>query len=86
MTRPPLWTDTSPDAERVLLEGYRRMTVQDKARRVTTLVQSGYQMVWARVRAEHPEEDDDTVMIRVASLFLEPELLAAALRHRERAR
>lgn len=82
--RPPLWTDTSPGAERVLLEGYRRMSLQEKAQRFTSLVHAGHQLALTRLRAAFPEEGEDALMVRVAALFLEPELLEAALTYRAR--
>ena len=80
--RPPLWTDTSPEAERFLIEGYRRMSLQQKALRLTSLVQAGHELALTRLRALWPEESEDALMVRVAALFLEPELLEAALRRR----
>jgi len=42
--RSQLWTDTHPDAGRVLVEGCRRMSPAAKLQRVVALTQGGQQM------------------------------------------
>ncbi|MCB9762365.1 MAG: hypothetical protein H6739_21390 [Alphaproteobacteria bacterium] len=73
--RPPLWTDTHPDAERVLIAGYRRMSPADKLRRVVALTQGAQQMALARLREEYPDDTDRQRQLRLASLWLDDETM-----------
>ncbi|MBA2245339.1 MAG: hypothetical protein H0W11_10310, partial [Gemmatimonadetes bacterium] len=43
------FSDTSPDAERVLLEGYRRMSPREKLQRVVALNRTLEQLARARI-------------------------------------
>lgn len=80
--RPKLWEDTSPAAERVLIEGYRRMTPARKASQVASLTLAVQQLALARVRAENPESSEDELHLKVAALWLPDDLLRRALAHR----
>ena len=50
--------DTSPEAERILIEGYRRMTPREKTQRVLEINRFGYQLALAGVRRRHPNADE----------------------------
>ena len=71
----PLFTDTSPDAERVLVEGYRRMGPGAKLTRVRELTQGVQQMALARLRSEHPTADELELRLRLASLWIDPQIM-----------
>jgi hypothetical protein len=81
--RPKLWEDTSAAAERVLIEGYRRMTPARKASQVDSLTLAVQQLALARLRAESPESTDAELHLKVAALWLPTELLERALAHRQ---
>ena len=74
--RPKLWEDTSPDAERVLIEGYRRMTAARKAAQVASLTKAVQQLALARLRSEDPGASERDLRLRLAALWLTPELFA----------
>jgi hypothetical protein len=80
--RPKLWEDTSPDAERVLIEGYRRMTHARKAGKVASLTSAVQQLALARLRAARPERTDAELQRELAALWLPADLLERVLAHR----
>jgi hypothetical protein len=74
----PLFADTSPDAERVMVEAYRRMNPAQKARCVGELTRGVQQMALARIRREHPKAEERELRLRLASLWLDAETLRGA--------
>ncbi|MBN2493422.1 MAG: hypothetical protein JXR96_02425 [Deltaproteobacteria bacterium] len=71
--------DTSPDAERMLIEGYRRMSPAEKLRRVVDLNQAALQMARARIQARYgPDLSEEELRMRLAALWLGRELMIAA--------
>lgn len=77
-SRPPLFEDTSPDAERVLIGLYQRMSPGRKAKQVEELTRGVQQLALARLRAEDPAADDETLKLRLAALWIDRDLLLAA--------
>jgi hypothetical protein len=71
-------SDTSLDAERVLVEGYRRMSPGEKLRRVRELTHAVQQMALARIRAAHPADGEAELRLRLASLWLDPQVMKEA--------
>jgi hypothetical protein len=76
----PVPSDTSPDAERVLIEGYRRMSPAEKLERVAALNRALVTLSTARLRAQYgaamsPRE----LRLRLAALRLEPETMRTVL-------
>lgn len=64
-------TDTSPAAERVLIEGYRRMSPRQKLQRVAALNRTLEQLATARLRAQYgPDLSDRELKLRLAALRL----------------
>lgn len=80
--RPKLWEDTTPAAERVLIDGYRRMSPARKAGQVSSLTQAVQQLALARLRAESPEASDQQLRLELAALWLPKELLERVVAHR----
>lgn len=78
VARPPLFEDTSPEAEQVLIGLYRRMEPARKARQVEELTRGVQQLALARLRAEDPQADDETLKLRLAALWVDLDLLLAA--------
>jgi hypothetical protein len=71
-------SDTHPKAEKVLIEGYRRMTAAQKVRQIGEMYGLAQQLALADIRRRHPEADAREVQMRLASRFLEPELMRRA--------
>jgi hypothetical protein len=72
----PLSLDTSPEIERRQIEGWRRMSSDQKAATVTALTSTAIALAVAGIRHRHPDEGPDAHRIR----------LAVVLHGRERAR
>ena len=70
--------DTHPDAEAVLIQGYRRMSVAEKLRCMEDLVRFASGLQRADIRRRHPRADEREVALRLASRWLEPELMRLA--------
>jgi len=65
-------SDTSPEAERILLEGYRRMSPTDRLGRVLALNRALEQLAEARIRATHgPDLPERELRLRLAALRLD---------------
>lgn len=69
---PPLGSssDTSPEAERFQIEGYRRMSAADKLRIVRQLNLSVQAMALLRLRETYPGADERALRLHLASLWL----------------
>lgn len=79
-----LWEDTSPEAEQILIAGYRAMSPARKLRQVEELTRGVQQLALARLRAEDPGADARTLQVRLAALWMEPDLLERVLDHERR--
>ncbi len=65
-------SDTSPAAERVLLEGYRRMSPREKLQRVVALNRTLEQLARARIRAQYGEHlTERELRLRLGALRLD---------------
>ena len=73
-----LFEDTSPEAEAVLIALYRKMSPEKKMRQVEELTQGVQLLALSRLREEDPSATDEVLKLRLAALWLEPELLLAA--------
>ena len=67
--------DTPPEIQRILIEGYRRMTPQQKMRQVNELTKSVQQLALARIHKQHGEISEREQRLRLASLWLERETM-----------
>ncbi len=75
----PSLSDTSPHAEHVLIEGYRRMSPQRKLERVAALNRALEQLQRARLRAEYgPALSERELRLRLAALRLPRAVMQAA--------
>ncbi len=76
--RKPLFDDTPPEVEAVLIEGYRRMSPAKKLDRVRDLNWTLQQLAIAELRRRYPEDDERTLRLRWASRkFDRPTMIAA---------
>ena len=71
-------SDTHPAIEAMLVEGYRRMTPAQKLERVRALTRAVQELALADVRRRHPGADEREQALRVASRWIEPELMSHA--------
>ncbi len=70
--------DTSPEAEAVLIEGYRRMTLKQKFEQVERLNRMGRALAMSGLRRRYPEASEEQIRRRLAGLLLGEELATKA--------
>jgi hypothetical protein len=78
MADPTKPNDTDPKIEAVLIAGYRAMSAAEKAKRVGELTRSVQNLALLDVRRRHPDADEREQALRVASRWLDPELMKRA--------
>jgi len=72
-------SDTSPQAERLLIEGYRAMSPGDKLARVVALNRALEQLASARLRSKYGDAlTDEERRLRLAALRLDATLMRDA--------
>ncbi len=71
-------SDTSPETEEMLVAAYRRMSAARKIAMVCDLNHTVRELARLDVRRRHPDVDEREVDLRVASRFIEPELMLKA--------
>lgn len=70
--------DTPPEVEQIIIAGYRQMPVWKKLQQVGELTQLVYQLALNDVRRRYPQANERELKLRVASRWLEPELMRQA--------
>lgn len=70
--------DTHPKIEAILIEGYRKMSASQKLERVCALTQAVQALALLDVRRRHPTADAREQALRVASRWIEPDLMLRA--------
>jgi len=70
--------DTDPRIEAILIEGYRSMSPARKLERVGELTQAVQELARLDVRRRHPEADEREQALRVASRWLDRDLMIRA--------
>lgn len=73
MPRKPLFEDTSPEAEAILIEGMRRMTPAQKMARVQALTLRARYALEQDVTRMHPNADAQELRLRFAARWHGPE-------------
>ena len=76
-------SDTSPEAQRVLVQVYRKMSAEKKAEIVDDLHQLTRRLFEAGVLARKPQATDETILDQYMRQTLPRELYEAARRHRD---
>lgn len=72
---PRLPNDTDPQAEAILIAGYRAMSASQKVECVQALTRAVQELALVDVRRRHPDADEREQALRVASRWLKPELM-----------
>jgi hypothetical protein len=70
--------DTHPDVARLLIDGYRRMTPEEKFQRVQELNETVLQFAAARIREQFAPHGEQELRLRLASLWLERDTMIRA--------
>ena len=79
----PLAADTSPDANAIQIEAYRRMGGTGRAQVMFRLAERARQTTAAGIRSRHPDYDDEQVLLAWARLLYGDELVQRAWPDRE---
>lgn len=70
--------DTSPEIERIIIEGYRQMSAARKLQIMQDLQQSAWMLALSEIRRQHPQASEREWQLRLASRWIEPELMRKA--------
>jgi hypothetical protein len=70
--------DTDPRVEALLIEGYRGMSPSQKLERVRALTRAVQELALLDIRRRHPDADEREQALRLASRWIEPELMVRA--------
>jgi len=73
-------SDTAPEVEQFLIDGYRRMSAAEKLGRVVALNRALDQLATARLRARYGTDlEAQELRLRLAALRLDPKFMATVL-------
>jgi hypothetical protein len=67
--------DTSPEAERIMIEIYRKMSAAQKLQQVSSLTRLVSDLALADIRQRYPQADEREVTLRLASRWLSADLM-----------
>jgi len=67
--------DTSPHIQKILIAGYRRMSPQQKLKRVNELTKSVQQLALSRIRKQYGRISEREQRLRLAALWLDRETM-----------
>ena len=70
--------DTSPEIEQIIIEGYRRMSAAQKLQIMQDLQSAARLLALGEIRRRHPQASERELQLRLASRWLEPELMRKA--------
>lgn len=71
-------SDTSPEVERRLIEGFRKMSPEDRLQRVHAMTSAVRQVALMNICRLHPKATDREQALRLASRWLDPDLMLRA--------
>jgi hypothetical protein len=75
----PSTDDTDPAVEAILIDGYQRMSPSQKLDRVRALTRAVQELALADIRRRHPDADEREQLLRLASRWIEPDLMVCAI-------
>lgn len=67
--------DTHPHIQKLIIEGYRQMSPQQKFKRISELTKAIQQLALARIIKQYGPISEREQQLRLASLWLEPEIM-----------
>lgn len=67
--------DTPPSIQKIIIEGYRKMSPQQKLKRVDELTKSVQELAMAGIRARHGDIPEGEVRLRLGALWLDRETM-----------
>ncbi|MGH9840927.1 MAG: hypothetical protein ACREEM_19305 [Blastocatellia bacterium] len=70
--------DISPEVEKIIIEGYRKMSAAQKLRIMQDLIRSAQLLALSDIQRRHPNAGRRELQLRLASRWIEPELMRKA--------
>lgn len=70
--------DTSPEVEKIIIDGYRKMSAAQKLRIMQDLIRSAQLLALSDIKRRYPNADRRELQLRLASRWIEPELMRKA--------
>jgi hypothetical protein len=74
----PLFTDTDPNIEAMMISGYRKMEPWKKLALSEAMTQTVMQLAAARIRKQHEGISERELLMRLGSLWLDRETMVKA--------
>jgi hypothetical protein len=71
-------TDTPPEIEMLIVEGYRKMSAAQKLRIMQDLIRTAHLLALSDIKRRYPNAVKRELQLRLASRWLEPELMRKA--------
>lgn len=71
--------DAPPEVQRLVVEGWRRMTPAEKVAQVRRLTDTARRFALAGIRRRHPEASERELRLRLASYWLDRETMVRYL-------
>ena len=67
--------DTPPPIQKILIDGYRKMSPRQKLKRVDELTKSVQELAMAGIRARHGDIPEEEMRLRLGALWLDRETM-----------
>jgi hypothetical protein len=74
----PLFSDTDPTIEEMMINGYRSMTPAEKLSLSWAMTQAVRKLAAARIKKQHVGISDRELQLRLASLWLDRDIMVKA--------
>jgi hypothetical protein len=74
----PILSDTSPEVEKIILEGDRGMSAARKLQIAQDLIRGVQMLALSDIKRRYPNADRRELQLRLASRWIEPELMRKA--------
>jgi hypothetical protein len=71
-------TDTPPEIERIIIEGYRKMSAAQKLQIMQDLMRTAQLLALGEIQRRYPNAKKRELQLRLASRWIEPELMREA--------
>jgi hypothetical protein len=71
-------SDTPPEIEKIIIEGYRKMSAAQKLQIVQELIRSAQMLALSDIKQRYPKANQRELQLRLASRWIEPELMRKA--------
>jgi hypothetical protein len=70
--------DTPPEIEKLIIEGYRKMSAAQKLQIMQDLIRAAQLLALSDIKRRHPNAAERELQLRLASRWIEPELMRKA--------